>query len=69
MFIVKYSGFWEKKLIYVLEIVDCQGHLAYVNKKDGRLICNQFLNNSKEIDPEKQLLDILMFYGDLNVQL
>ena len=28
--------------VAVLEIVDCQGHLADGNKKDGTFICNQF---------------------------
>ena len=31
--------------VAVLEIVDCQGHLADVNKKDGTFICNQFLTH------------------------
>ena len=26
----------------VLEIVDCQGHLAHGNKKNGTIICNYF---------------------------
>ena len=28
--------------VSVLEIVDCQGHLADGNKKDGTFICNRF---------------------------
>ena len=31
----------------VLEIVDCQGHLADGNKKDGTLVCNWCLNHMK----------------------
>ena len=31
--------------VAVLEIVDCQGHLADGNKKYGTFICNQFLNH------------------------
>ena len=34
--------------VYVLEIVYYQGHLAYDNKKYGKFICNQFLNNIKK---------------------
>ena len=33
--------------VVVLEIVDCQGHLANGNKKDGTFICNRFLNNMR----------------------
>ena len=33
--------------VTVLEIVDCQGHLADGNKKDGTFICNRFLNHMK----------------------
>ena len=58
-----------KKLVNVLEIVDCQGHLNDGNKKDGTLICNRFLNHMKEIDPAKKLSDIVMFDGSPNVQL
>ena len=55
--------------VTVLEIVDCQGHLADGNKRYGNFICNQFLNHMKEIDPEKKLSDIVMFDGASNVQL
>ena len=37
--------------VTVLEIVDCQGRLADVNKKYGIFICNQFLDHMKETDP------------------
>ena len=53
-------------LVAVLEIVDCQGHLADGNEKDGTFICNQFLNHTKEIDPAKSLSDIFMFDGASN---
>ena len=33
--------------VAVLEIVNCQGHLADGNKKDGTFICNQFLKHMK----------------------
>ena len=48
--------------VAVLEIVDCHGHLADGNKKDGTFICSQFLNNMKVIDPAKnhQILLCLM---------
>ena len=55
--------------VSVLKIVDCQGHLADDNKKDGTFIGNQFLNHMKEIDPAKTLLDIVMFDGASNVQI
>ena len=40
--------------VAVLEIVDCQGHLADGNKKDATFICNHFLNLMREIDPGKK---------------
>ena len=46
----------ENILVAVLEIVDCQGHLADINKKDGTFICNPFLNIMKEIDPAKTII-------------
>ena len=55
--------------VAVLEIVDCQGHLARGNKKDTLFICNQFLKHMKEIDPRKNLTDLIMFDGASNVQL
>ena len=53
----------------VLEIVDCQGHLADSNKKYGSFISNLFLNHMREIDPSKKLTDIVIFDGAPNVQL
>ena len=50
-------------------IVNYQGHLDDGNKKDGTFICNKFLKHMREIDPTKQLSDIVMFDGDSNVQL
>ena len=55
--------------VNVLESVDCRGHLAERNKKDGTFICNRFLNHMREIDPGKKLTDIVMFDGASNVQL
>ena len=53
----------------VLEIVDCQGHLADGKEKYGTFICNQFLKHIKEIDPINFFSDIVTFDGDSNVQL
>ena len=55
--------------VAVLEIVDCQGHLARDYKKDATFICNQFLKHMKEIDPGNVLTDVIMFDGASNVQL
>ena len=41
--------------VAVLEIIDCQGHLADGNKKYGTFNCNLFLNHMKEIDQAEQL--------------
>ena len=69
MSVVEYSGFWENITVSVLGIVVCQGNLADGNKKYVTLICNQFLNHMKEIDPAKKISDIVMFDGDPDVQL
>ena len=53
----------------VLEIVNCQGHLADGNKKDAAFICNRFLNHMTETDLGKKLADIVMFDRDSNVPL
>ena len=53
----------------VLKIVYCKVHLDDDNKNDETLICNPFLNHMREIDPDKKLTDIVMFYGASNVQL
>ena len=55
--------------VAVLEIVDCQGHLADGGQKFGSFICNQFLNHMIEIGLAKKLSGILMFDGASNVQL
>ena len=59
----------EKIPVAVLEIVDCQGRLADVNKKCGIFIYNQFLGHMKETDPRQKLPDIVMNNGASNVQL
>ena len=48
--ILDYAKKWQ---VAILEIVNCQGHLADGNKKYGTFICNQFLSHMKEIDPTK----------------
>ena len=53
----------------VLEIVDCQGHLAWGNKKDASFVFNRFLKHMTEIDHRKNLTDVIMFDGASNVQL
>ena len=55
--------------VYVLEIVDCQVHLAQGYKKYTTFICNPFLNHKKDIDPRKHLAYVIMFDGASNVQL
>ena len=53
----------------VLELVDCQGHLADGGKKNGIFICNIFLEHIERIDPHKSIKDDVMFDGASNVQL
>ena len=39
--------------VAVLELLDCQGHLADGGTKNATFICNRFLDNFKRIDPHK----------------
>ena len=50
-------------------MIDCQGHLDDGYKKAATFICNLFLKHMKEIDPGKNLTDVIMFDGASNVQL
>ena len=47
--------------VTVLELVDCQVHLAGGIKKDRSFICCIFLENMVVIDPDKSLTDIIRF--------
>ena len=69
MLIVEFTEFCKKHKVAVLEVVDCQGHLADGNKKDGTFICNQFLNNIIQNWPRQKLSDIVMFDRASNMQL
>ena len=55
MSIVEYSGFWGNIPVDVMEIVDCLGHPADGNKKDGTFIFNQFLDHMRETDPANKI--------------
>ena len=53
----------------VLELVDCQGHLADGGTKNATFICNRFLDHFKRIDPHTSIIDVIMFDVASNVQL
>ena len=53
----------------VLELVDCQGHLADGGTNNATFICNIFLDHFKIIDPHKSIIDMIRFDGASNVQL
>ena len=55
--------------VAVLELVDCQGHLAYGGENNGIFIRNRFLDHFKIIDPHKSIIDVVMFDGASNVYL
>ena len=55
--------------VAVLELVECQGRLEYGGGKDGIFICRRFLENTKTIDPDNFITDVVMFDGASNVQL
>ena len=52
----------------VLDVVDCTDHVSKGNKKDAFFICQQILPRMQQIDPEKQLFDLVAFDGAANVQ-
>ena len=54
MFPVLNMMYSAKKIpVAVLEIINCQDHLADGNTKDAKFICNHFFNHIKEIEPAK----------------
>ena len=55
--------------VAVLELVDCQGHLADGGENNGIFICNRFIDHIKRIYPHKSIIDVIMFDGASNVQL
>ena len=55
--------------VAVLELIYCQGHLAYGEEKDGTFICNRFIEHKRKMDPHKSITDVVMFDGASNVQL
>ena len=55
--------------VAVLELVDCQGHLADGGITNGTFICDRFIYHFKIIDPHKSITDVIMFDGASNVQL
>ena len=55
--------------VAVLELVGCQGHLAYGGINNGTFICNRFLEHIKRIDTHKSSTYVVMLDGASNVQL
>ena len=53
MSIVEYSGFWGNIPVDVMEIVDCQGHLADGNKNTEQLFVVDFLIIINELNKPK----------------
>jgi len=52
----------------VLEIVNCQHHLAEGGKKSAEYIAELFKPHMERLDPHKQRVDLLYFDGASNVQ-
>ena len=55
--------------VAVLELVGCQGHLAYGGTNNATFICNIFLDHFKRMDRHKSIIDVIMFDGASNVHL
>ena len=52
----------------VLEIHDCHAHMASGGRKDAPYISSIFFDHLEELDPNKNLTDVLFFDGAKNVQ-
>ncbi len=52
----------------LLDIVDCSQHMSDGGKKDAWYIAKKFLPVMKEIDPNKELIDLVVFDGAANIQ-
>ncbi len=52
----------------VLDVIDCSNHVAEGNKKDAFYICQQMLPRMRELDPRRELFDLIAFDGAANVQ-
>jgi hypothetical protein len=51
-----------------LDVIDCSNHMSIGGKKDAWYICKLFLPILNEIDPKKELIDLVAFDGTLNIQ-
>ena len=60
------SGFEEQCAVF--DVVDCTDHMATGGKKDASYIAFLFNQWIEKIDPEGKLVDLILFYGALNVQ-
>ena len=52
----------------LLDIVDGSQHMSDGGKKDAWYIAKKFLPVMKEIDPNKELIDLVVFDGAANIQ-
>ncbi len=52
----------------MLDVVDCSQHMSKGGKKDAWYIAKKFLPVMKEIDPDKQYIDLVVFDGASNIQ-
>ena len=60
------AGVYE--LTAIKDIVDCTDHMAVGKVKDTRYLARQLMPTMTELDPEKDVIDMLAFYGASNVQ-
>ena len=47
----------------VQKIVDCTGHIKGCHKKDTKFVAESFFDPMNDLDIEKKLVDLHMFYG------
>jgi hypothetical protein len=52
----------------VLDVFDCSQHAAEGGKKDAEYLVKTMLPKLKEIDPQRELIDLITFDGAGNVQ-
>ena len=43
--------------------MDCKGYITGSHKKDTKFVADIFFDPMNDLDPEKKLVDLHMFYG------
>lgn len=60
------AGVYESAV--VSDTIDCNDHMAAEGVKGERYLARQLMSMTKEHNPDKDVIDMLVFDGALNVQ-